>query len=747
MLQTLKAIKLKYPASYPGRAPGFILFAAILLLALGLTGYIAVALMKEDNQQNQHQQSVQLIAQSIEHNIWERRKVLHALTQDSDIIALLTGVSSAQSLRTRLVIKVAEEVANADKILVFNGSGKIVATSETRKAALTKLTPQTTPFIRDSLQGGFMIYPALDPSDNIPGVFLSLPVYLDADEPPIGALALKLGIAEVESLLMVRDEITALISPEGVIFSTNRPIWMYSITRPLSIKDAQRLKNTRQFGSDPPVPLQIDFNRDELDLEGERYRLARTPLAISGWTLVSCQSKDHISPLPILWEYLIGITLFVMGCLAVLVFFLTTTVYRHKQTERMLRQSEDKYHSIFSNVAMGIYQTTLEGRIIEVNPYLAKMLGYRSPNQMMSMISDIEDQIYQDPDDRKEYLKVLRETGQAQGYETRYKKKDGSVIWVSLWGRLVRPEKGSEPFLEGFVMDITDKILAEQEARLRERQLRHADRMISMGILTSGIAHEINNPNTFIMSNAQVVSDAWIEARAILDEYYGDNGDFIIGGMRYSKLRDKMPQMVSRILQGSRRIKRIVGEMRQYSQKGGEGEGIRQQVNLNEVIKSAEILLASMIKKCTHHFEKHTDPELPAVVGSFQRLEQVVINILQNACQALSGPDQSIQLSTSFDRENSQVVMICRDQGAGIAAEHLEHVMDPFFTTKRNSGGTGLGLSISLSIVREYGGSLDIRSSAGGGASVYLRLPAAEIEKPETQAGAPQEARREAAND
>ena len=135
-----------------------------------------------------------------------------------------------------------------------------------------------------------------------------------------------------------------------------------------------------------------------------------------------------------------------------------------------------------------------------------------------------------------------------------------------------------------------------------------------------------------------------------------------------------------------------------------------------------------MIKKSTHRFVLDIDDEVPDIRGNFQRLEQVVINILQNACQALPDPNRRIYISTSFDSVSDRVVIICRDEGIGIPKQDLGHVMDPFFTTKRDSGGTGLGLSIASTIVRELRGTIEFSSQPGHGTTVIIRFPAEKVE-------------------
>jgi polar amino acid transport system substrate-binding protein len=130
-----------------------------------------------------------------------------------------------------------------------------------------------------------------------------------------------------------------------------------------------------------------------------------------------------------------------------------------------------------------------------------------------------------------------------------------------------------------------------------------------------------------------------------------------------------------------------------------------------------------MIKKSTNQFTIEYDENSPLLKGNFQRLEQVMINLIQNACQALPDSQKGIFVSVKFDKERSNTVVSVRDEGMGIAPEEIVNITDPFFTTKQDSGGVGLGLSISSKIVEEHGGSMHFSSEIGAGTTVEIILP------------------------
>jgi signal transduction histidine kinase len=208
----------------------------------------------------------------------------------------------------------------------------------------------------------------------------------------------------------------------------------------------------------------------------------------------------------------------------------------------------------------------------------------------------------------------------------------------------------------------------------------------------------------------------------ILEKYYEENGDFIISGMKYTEMRENIPSLFSGITDGSRRIKRIVDDLKNYVR--NDTADLNQSVDINAVLKSAVALLSNMIKKSTNHFSIDYADNLPLVSGNFQRLEQVMINLIQNACQALPDTQKGIFISVHFNKEESLIVIRVRDEGTGIPKEKLLHITDPFFTTKKDSGGVGLGLSISSKIIEEHGGTVDFESESGSGTTATIRLPA-----------------------
>jgi len=270
--------------------------------------------------------------------------------------------------------------------------------------------------------------------------------------------------------------------------------------------------------------------------------------------------------------------------------------------------------------------------------------------------------------------------------------------------------------------EIVERERVEELTRSQQQQLVQADKMATLGILASGIAHEINNPNNFILLNARIFSKVWNDVLPILEEYHENQGDFAIAGMPYTQVCERIGQLINGISEGSQRIQKIVQGLRDFARH--DTGNLNQLVNINTVADAAILIVSNLIQKSTRLFSCEYDNDIPNVLGNAQQLEQVIINLLTNACQALPDRDKRLFISTSHDNTSNNVIVCIRDEGVGIPPENLKHILDPFFTTKRDTGGTGLGLSISYNIIKTHGGELIFDSESGKGTTVTIKLKA-----------------------
>lgn len=298
--------------------------------------------------------------------------------------------------------------------------------------------------------------------------------------------------------------------------------------------------------------------------------------------------------------------------------------------------------------------------------------------------------------------------------------KGGKKI-LSWYYSLLKEENDSGRKILISAEDITEKRLLEEKNIQQQQQLMEASKMVALGTLVAGVAHEINNPNNFITLNTPILEEVWLSCIPILDNYSRENGDFLLGGLSYQEMKEQVPKLFSGILLGAERIKKIVDNFKNFARH--KKTNLNENVDLNEVVRASVALIDAHIQKSTRDFSMNLSPEIPHVRGDFYRLEQVAVNLLQNACQSLPNPKKGIQVSTFHNPKEERVILQIKDQGMGISRDILPRIKDPFFTTRREAGGTGLGLSISSSIVEEHGGFLHFHSEPGQGTVVTVTLP------------------------
>ncbi|WP_031483222.1 PAS domain-containing sensor histidine kinase [Maridesulfovibrio frigidus] len=398
------------------------------------------------------------------------------------------------------------------------------------------------------------------------------------------------------------------------------------------------------------------------------------------------------------------------------------TVSAHDITEWNEKEEQGrKYRAIFDKALEGIYRSTVQGRFIEANNEMARILGYKSPDELMSSITNISSQLYCDPVDRDNVFSILRREDVIKDFETRMFRKDGMPIWVEFNARCEKNKEGQTLYVEGKLTDIT----ARKEMEQRRQQMMQAEKMASLGVLVAGVAHEINNPNSYLTLNLPLLKDVWNDAQGILDEFSEENGDFVLGGLEYSELRNHLPYLLQEMMEGASRIKDIVSRLKDYSRQNPE-DG-REYIDLNDVVRGALTFVRHKIKNSARNFELVLPDESPTVDANPQRLIQVLINIIVNSCEALPKTDGhlTVTVKTCHDENKNKkfACIVVQDNGSGILAQNIKYIEDPFFTTKRDSGGTGLGLSISSSIMKDHNGLLKFSSSPGKGTSVTMQLP------------------------
>lgn len=382
-----------------------------------------------------------------------------------------------------------------------------------------------------------------------------------------------------------------------------------------------------------------------------------------------------------------------------------TTIRTKRFYYKSLKESELLYKSIFEFSADGYIILSKHNTVTYCNKKFNEIFGYN--------FDEIEDKnIYELIGGKTDNSGLIR--------KEKRKRKDGTEITVEVVSTQVTV-KHTPVILERYT-DVTEITRLEEEAKLQQLKMQQTDKLASLGLLVSGVAHEINNPNNFISLNIPYIEQYFNEIFPILDEHASKNPEFKIGNINYKLFRDDLKDLLIDLNEGSKRITSIVNELKNFAKV--EPEDSNNLFDINELINSTLRLLAPQIKAKNCNILFLNEKEY-IIKGSKQKLGQVIINCLTNALDAVE--NNKGEISISFIEEKNNLTCLIKDNGKGIEPIIMKHIFDPFFTTKLKEGGTGLGLSVAKSIVETMGHSISIQSEPGKGTTVILNFTGEEV--------------------
>jgi PAS domain S-box-containing protein len=387
--------------------------------------------------------------------------------------------------------------------------------------------------------------------------------------------------------------------------------------------------------------------------------------------------------------------------------------------EQELKASEQRFREIFEQNYDAIILFKLEDfSVIDVNPAAVTVFGY----SIDTLKTDFKC-IFQDRDMyglfEDEVSNINNRFSGVFLDRCHLKTKDHKQIICTVKANFIKLQ--NIDVLYCAFHDITEAVRIEDESRQLHTRLIETNKMTALGTLASGIAHEINNPNNFIMSNTQIIEQIWQDAIKILVEFSQERDDFSLGGLGFDEVKEVVPQLMQATLEGSRRIKTITDNLKEFSRP--KEIDSYQKVAINDVMNFAIAMLANEIKKFTDSFSFTPGDSLPLFYGNSQQIEQVVVNLIHNALQSLPQRTCGVLVTSSFDEKEQAISVNIHDEGVGMNKEMMHRITDPFFTTKQDQGGTGLGLYVSYSIIQKHQGTMDFFSESGKGTTAIIKIP------------------------
>ena len=288
----------------------------------------------------------------------------------------------------------------------------------------------------------------------------------------------------------------------------------------------------------------------------------------------------------------------------------------------------------------------------------------------------------------------------------------------------LRPQKGiEEPAGAGSECRRLESLLRQTELALRdtERQLQQAQKMEALGTLVAGVAHEINNPINLILYNLPLLRKTWADLLPVLIAHRRHEPEKKFGGFTYDFLQEHLPQLIADMEMAANRLVKIVADLKNFSRQSNISD--KSPLNINTAVRNALRLSQSTLHKAGVTVQLQLAEDLPDIEGNLQNLEQIVLNIMINAAQAIDHADGKISIQTGFTFKDGRVWLQISDNGRGVSPAVADRIFLPFVTDTHARGGTGLGLSVTYSLVKAHGGDIGFESRPGGGTTFTVKLP------------------------
>jgi PAS domain S-box-containing protein len=381
-------------------------------------------------------------------------------------------------------------------------------------------------------------------------------------------------------------------------------------------------------------------------------------------------------------------------------------ITRRKQMEEQLRESERRYRNLFDNAVEGLYQSTPEGRLISANMAFSRMFGYASPEEAVKLVTNIGSQLYVNSEDRERALSIFREQGYIKGFECQLRRKDNSILWGFINGRLSKTPEGST-YLDGFILDITRRKQDEEEIRTLNEELeqRVADR-------TAQLAAANKELEAFSYS---VSHDLRAPLRAV-------------DGYCHILLEDHAPQLgeegkrVCNVISASaREMGTLIDDLLAFSRIS--------RTNMEPSDIDMTTMARSIFFEVTNQQERdRIDFEvspLPKAKGDPTLMRQVWTNLLSNAVKFSAKKERSA-IKVCAGEQDGNVVYMVQDNGAGFDMKYVQKLFGVFqrLHSAREFPGTGVGLAIVQRIIGRHGGRIWADGEPGKGATFYFRMKA-----------------------
>lgn len=728
----------------------FIVLAFAFVLVVGQTTFISRT-QGYDQLQQRSSADLNRYLLSLQQKLDRYKDLPGLLSSHSTLIdALATPQDEFLKGQASVYLEHVNNAINAADVYLMNIEGTAIAASNWAEArSFVGKNYAFRPYFKDAIEGKPGRYFALGTVSKRRGYYFSYPVYHRSAI--IGVVVVKIDLNEIESDWTDPDLDILVTDEDGVIFISTREDWKFRTLKPLSKPDVQRIAESLRYGNHELTALDIVEKRERDDggtivtlVDGKRidnqaldgittreFLLQSRNLEGSGLTVVVLARTKPVKVRMFYTALTIGF-IFIALVLLVLVVSARQRITRERARFKLLEtkaleQNEARVRAIIDNTQAGLITLDAQGRIESMNIMAEKLFGYDEENVQFEYISKLLAQadralcwshLTANDADRQEELfteaRGLRQNGSVFPIELIIGHMDyGSIkrFIVTIHDITQRKQyeeelKHARELLEHRVEERTTDLTAANMKLLEEvgkhqntqDELIQTAKLAVLGQMSAGINHELNQPLTAIRTYAD-------NARAFME----------LGRM------EPVQKNLNEISQLTERMAKIIHPLKEFARKTS---GTAEPVCLQNVHDGAMSIMYGRLSKIKAQVNWPNRLEQQFVLGDTVRLEQVLVNLISNALQAMEA-DETPVVDIEISHDSQWTTLLVRDYGPGIPVQDLGRVFEPFYTTKKAGQGLGLGLSISHRIIESMGGRLSVENHPTDGAVFKISLPKA----------------------
>ena len=698
-------------------------WGAVALVGLFLTLLSGewAARMAANTQLEGVRQSLEIQSLALRGTVAQYRHIPFMAAQNEDIVKLLTmtGVSPID-LKDNInrYLDTVSRRTGAEALYVMDAQGLTLVSSD---RDFIGDNYAFRPYFETARAGGVGLFYAVGTTFQVPGLYVAVPV-LRNDE-VIGVVAVKVSLRDIERSWGRAGDPVALVDERGVVFLGSQPEWIYKAVRPVSEDDRLWMVRKKQYGNQTEFalvpwetsPSNVGFQvRTTIGGRSVHFLAIDIPLPEFGWTLIVMASQKPVD--------LARYSAMAIAALLVLLLVATTLYWRQwarrmRDLRRMQAELENRVRSrtrdlneaialrksMEDSLLVGMRACDMQGKVTYVNAAMTELTGY-SVQELKAAMPPYPYWHPNDKDkDREEYERSMRGLAPRTGFESRYLHRNGHDVHTMVYTAPLRDAEGVQTGWMSSIVDITPQKLAEERQRDAEQQRREIQiemektaQLARLGEVSSILVHEITQPIAAI-SNFESAARAFAEQGRT--ELFVQNMDSLKTQTQRAK------QVIQRIQNWAKQRPPEV-----------------QQCGVTDIIERALNLLHNEVLRSKANVTKTADQDLPSTLVDRVQIEQVFINLISNALQAMQTvPARQRRLLIHVSHLDSGLVVRFEDSGPGVAPEMVGKLFESFSTTREE--GLGLGLKICRTILETHGGRVTYERAAAGGAVFSVVLP------------------------